>query len=229
MSWERVRGSGEIFSCAAINSVIRARNESTYSVSFESRQSLQPLARSSAYLPTEAIWSLARSAATLSQAEDSVIPSSVVPDASSESQPFHVGWTPTMAGTYPGKSWARDKGDRTFVKVRLARGLKPHCRTSRFEPDETEGRTGVELSNDSGYSKPVRIELCLNPLKKLIKPAKRREWSRVLSAESGVRIPQYLSEADTFLANISKVWQPRVDREPATTSGRARICFREPP
>lgn len=111
------------------------------------------------------------------------------------------------------------------MKVRLARGLKPYCGTSSFEPDEAEGRTGVELSNDSGYSKTLRIELCLNPLKKLGKPSRRREWASVLSAESGVRILQYLSETNTFLANVSKVRQIPVDGEPASTSGRVRILF----
>ncbi len=128
-------------------------------------------ASSSLLLPMDAIWSSASASATRSQAEESEISSSAVPEASVDSQPFQDVWTPRIRGTWPGKSRARSRETvsswelgspvalnqraPSFVsrRMRLKVGLAFHCR-KRPVTRRPNGLTCSSTHRKSSRSQP---------------------------------------------------------------------------
>ncbi len=118
-----------------------------------------------------------------------------------------------------GKKPSQRKSYREFVTVRFAGCFEPGGWTVRFEANETEGRTSIELLKISVHMEPQWAQLFLRPDEKISEPARPSKWSDLWLTGVQIQFAKRSLDCIIVLDGPSKLTHRRIARHPTGSFG----------
>ncbi len=105
------------------------------------------------------------------------------------------------------------------MTVRFTGCFEPNRGTVRFEANETEGRTGIELVKMSVHAKPQRAQLLLRPDEKISEPARPSKGSDLWLTGVQIQFAKRSLNCIIVLDGPSKLTHRRIARHPTGSFG----------